>query len=122
AGAAGLSLAVWLAESDRSYDVSVVERRRADERPGFGITLRREALAFLDLERMVSGVHLEGRTLWRAGRAVVDFPNPPDTHLICFPRAEFISALTARCQNRGVDIHYGRDAAALGASELESYD
>lgn len=122
AGAAGLSLAALLAESERAHDITVVERGRRDERPGFGITVREEAMSFLGLGEMLPGVHLSGRAMWLDGEVVVDLPNPASTHLICFSRADFVAALTRRCVSRGVRVRYECDAATLGESELEDYD
>ncbi|NED99875.1 hypothetical protein G1H10_06810 [Phytoactinopolyspora halotolerans] len=111
-----------LAESDRRYDITVVERGRPAERPGFGITLREEGLSFLDLGTMISGVHLQGRAFWKGGAAVVDLPNPASTHLICFSRAAFVNALTKRCIDADVEIRYGCDGATLSDTYLEDFD
>jgi 2-polyprenyl-6-methoxyphenol hydroxylase-like FAD-dependent oxidoreductase len=122
AGAAGLSFAILMAESGGPHDITVIERGAADERPGFGITLRDDTVSFLSLDRTLPCQHLEGRAFWRRGEPIVDLPNPPLRHLVTFSRAALVNTLVERSQRAGVRLTYQRDAERLSAADFEGYD
>ena len=69
-------------------------------RPGFGITLRNDAISFLGLDKALRYQRLEGRAFWRRGEVIVDLPNPPEAHL----------------------VRYENDIAQLRQSDLNDFD
>jgi 2-polyprenyl-6-methoxyphenol hydroxylase-like FAD-dependent oxidoreductase len=122
AGPAGLSFASLMAEADPSHEITLMERNPAHIRPGFGITLRNDAIAFLELNKTVPYQRLEGRAFWRRGEVMVDLPNPPAAHLVTLSRAALMTALAGRCSRFGVQLRYGNDAARLSQSDLDDFD
>jgi 2-polyprenyl-6-methoxyphenol hydroxylase-like FAD-dependent oxidoreductase len=121
-GPAGLSAAASLAQASQAHDITVVERRGKHESRGWGVTLRNHALDFLGLKRLVQPQWLQGRRFMVRGECRLDLPNPPDACLITLPRDELIGALAVRCEERGVALHYGMDAGAIGAAQLRKFD
>lgn len=111
-----------MAETDSPHEITLVERNAAHVRPGFGITLRNDAISFLGLDKALPYQRLEGRTFWRRGEVIVDLPNPPEVHLVTLSRAELITALTSRCSRNGVRVRYENDIAQLRQSDLNDFD
>lgn len=122
AGPAGLSFASLMAEADPSHEITLVERNAAYMRPGFGITLRNDAVSFLELDKVVPYQKLEGRVFWHRGEVIVDLPNPPAAHLVTLSRAALVTALADRCSRSGVRLRYENDAARLAQSDLDDFD
>jgi len=54
AGPAGLSFAALMAMERPWHDVTVLERKAADQAPGWGLTIRDHALSFLGLDRRLA--------------------------------------------------------------------
>jgi len=121
-GPAGLSFACLMAETDSPHEITLIERNAAHVRPGFGITLRNDAISFLGLDKCLSYQRLEGRTFWRRGEVIVDLPNPPEAHLVTISRAELITTLANRCSRNGVRLRYENDIAQLRQSDLNDFD
>jgi anthraniloyl-CoA monooxygenase len=122
AGPAGLFFATLMAEADPSHEITLIERNGAHMRPGFGITLRSDAISLLELDKIASCQHLEGRAFLRRGEVVVDLPNPPAAHLVTLSRATLVTALSDRCSRSGVRRQYESDAARLRQSDLQFFD
>lgn len=122
AGPAGLSIATLLARSGRSHDVTVIERNPAREDPGWGITLRTEALSFLDLDRKLSPQKLEGRACWYRGKVVVDLPYPEGVGNTAIARAALLRALTEGCTAAGARLQFETDGSRLRKSDLDDFD
>ena len=72
-GPAGLSFASLVAETASPHEITLVERNAAHVRPGFGITLRNDAISFLGLDKALRYQRLEGRALWRRGKLSLIF-------------------------------------------------
>ena len=121
AGPAGLSFATLMAEAERRAQVTVIERGAASEEPGWGVTLRDNALSFLGLGDPSAMKALEGRAFFHRGERVVDLPNPA-THLVTVSRAELTRILGERSARAGVDIVYETDGATLSDADLARYD
>lgn len=120
AGPAGLSAAALLAGANR--EVTVIERRARNESHGWGVTLRNNALSFLDLGDLVQPQALQGRRFIVRGECRVDYPNPPEGFLVTLPRDALVGALAKRCEERGVQLRYGVEAAAFPHQQLKRYD
>lgn len=121
AGPAGLALGVLLAES-RKYNVRIVDRRQREERWGWGITLRNNALSFLDLKTSLTYERLEGRSLLLDGQGVLDLPYPSDVYLVSASREELLRALRDRGERAGLRVEFGTDFDTISPSELANYD
>lgn len=121
-GPAGLSLATLLARSERSHEVTVLERNPPGEDPGWGITLRTNALSFLDLDRKLDPQRLEGRACWYRGEPVVDLPYPPMVGNTAIARAAVLSALVELCQDAGARVRFDVDGSRLREADLADYD
>jgi len=111
-----------MAEADSRHEITLIERNAADVRPGFGITLRNDAISFLGLDKSLSYQRLDGRAFWRRGEVVVDLPNPPEAHLVTLSRAELITALAGRCSRSGVRLRHENDVAQIRKSDLNDFD
>jgi anthraniloyl-CoA monooxygenase len=122
AGPAGLSFAALMGGARRRHSITVLERQAADTTPGWGITLRDHALPFLGLDSRIVTESLNGRALRRGADLLVDLPNPPDVHLVTFPRATLIAALADVCRSRQVLLRFGVDAHSLSDDDLGGYD
>src|SRR5262245_13018890 len=120
-GPAGLSFATLMAEGDRRAKVTVIERAASAEKPGWGVTLRDNALSFLGLGDPSTMKALEGRAFFHRGERVIDLPNP-STHLVTVSRAELTRVLGERCAQAGADIIYETDGATLPDTALARYD
>ena len=114
AGPAGLAFATLMAEADSAHEILLLERNAAQVRPGFGITLRNDAIAFLGLDKTLQYQQLQGRAFRRGGEVIIDLPNPVAAHLVTFPRAALVNALVERCLRSGVQLRYETDAWQLG--------
>lgn len=122
AGPAGLAFAGLLAQSDRSCDITIIERNPAGADPGWGVTLRTHALSFLGLNEKISAQVLRGRKCWYRGEAAVDLPYPPTVGLAGVSRTGLQKALTERCKDLGVRIVFETDGARLREPDLAEYD
>lgn len=122
AGPAGLALATLLGRSGRSHDITVLERNPPGEHPGWGITLRSNALSFLALDTMIAPQVLEGRTLFYRGEKVVDLPYPAGVGNTAVSRAELLAALVKCATSAGAHIRFDVDGGRLTPSELAVFD
>jgi len=119
AGPAGLAFAIARAASVPGDCITVVDRRPAGARPGFGITLRSGAFEALGIGDLLQGPALQGRALWYRGVRVIDLPNPDQGQLVTMARSSLVEALVRRAVALGVDVRWEVDAADIA---LEGYD
>ena len=122
AGPAGLSFAVLMAKADPSHEITVVEGSAPGQHPGLGLTLLDRALPYMGLAGRLVTEKLEGRASRYGGKLIVDLANPPDGHLVTFPRAGLIAALVAWCSEFRVRMRFQVDAASLSDEELAGWD
>jgi anthraniloyl-CoA monooxygenase len=121
-GPAGLSTAALLARASKANKVTLIERRQRSDSHGWGVTLRNQALSFLELGRLLEPQWLAGRRFLVRGECRVDYPNPPEVCLATLARDDLVAALAARCEDSGVAFHYGVDATRMPAAQIEEFD
>lgn len=121
AGPAGLAVATLLKRSDPHREVTVLERSQ-DWLAGWGITLRANALSFLELDRRIEPRWLEGRTLWYRGRAEIDLAYPPGVGNTGIARTALLDALVRCATEAGARIVRGADGTSVIDSAIASHD
>ena len=120
-GPAGLSAAALLARLHKTNRVTLIERRKREDKSGLGVTLRNGALEFLRLDSLLRPQCLEGRRFIVRGECRVDYPNPAGACLLTIARDELIAALSARCEEAGVSMRYGVDAEQIPQTQLDEF-
>lgn len=124
-GPAGLSAAALLAQTSSTHQITVIERQGSGDSRGWGITLRRHALGFLNLAQLLPPNQLRslaGRRLLVRGECRIDYDNPPDDSLVTIARDDLVAALARRCEQLGVQLRLGVDADQLRADEIKAND
>lgn len=111
AGPAGLTFAYFLKKNNRNHTVQVLERRRANESAGWGITMPARSL-----ERFGYNLNLhktiDSSCISWAGEEYLSTP----VEVITISRDALIEFLSSRCVSVGVDLQFN---SLVEASDIE---